>query len=170
MLAGNDMLEPFDDVRMLSCEVVVFVDILRQVVEMAYALVYIQFPVTLTYSHLVCFVEFPVEEVMFFLLSRLSEQGRCKRNTVEGIIFQLVVSVSLLEIPDADEVAESGYDVIKCQLVVTGLTRFDVTGPTYYEGDTDAALVAGAFDSAEFAITAEESRVCATLFVRTVVR
>ena len=97
MFLTNYFLHLLDNIRMLSRNVTVFMDICCQVIQMRHSLFHNQLPVTHADTDLVCFVELPVQVVMLLLLVVLSQQSRSKRNTIKTVSLQLFVQILFRE-------------------------------------------------------------------------
>ena len=154
---------------MLGSHIVVFVDVVGQVIEMRHALLDHHLPVAHTETNLVGFVELPVEEVVRFLCRLISQQGRSEGDAVEAVVFQFLVQVFLRETLVANQFAEGRHNVVEGQLMVVHGTGFHLARPADDERDADAAFIALALQTAQLAVASEERRVGSPFFVRTVV-
>ena len=68
VLLMDDLYQFAHDVGVLGSHVVILVHIGGKVEQLAVAALYIKFPVALAHSHLVGFVELPIQEVVLLLL------------------------------------------------------------------------------------------------------
>ena len=136
---------------------------------MRFAFLYDQLPVTYTHSHLVCFMEFPIQIIMFLLHFIISHQGRSKRDTIEAVTVKLLVQILFGEFLIANQFTESRHNIIESQLMVINCSGFYFTRPTYYERNPDSTFIALAFQTAQLSATTEKLGVCSTLFMRTVI-
>lgn len=64
----DDLYQFFHNVGVLASHIVILVHIGGKVEQLAGAAFHIEFPVTLAHSHLVGFVELPIQEVVLLLL------------------------------------------------------------------------------------------------------
>ena len=105
--------------------------------------------------------------IVLLLLVVLTHEGVVERESVINVL--VVALIGFGEILDASHIAKSGQHIVEGQLVVVHFAGCHFARPAHDEGDADAAFVGGAFQSLEQAIAVEESGVCSTLFVRTIV-
>ncbi len=169
MLFGDDLLEFLDDFRMFGSDIVVFVEVSGEIVEVAFTFLHIELPVTTAYTELVGLMEFPVEEVVLLLLAGFAFECGSEGDTVKAIVCYVGVCVGFLEITYTEQFAECRNDVVESEHVVTGLLGSDVSWPTYDEGHADTAFMARTLDATEFSVTAEKFGVCTAFLMRTVV-
>ena len=74
----NDSYHLLYNIGVLGSYVMIFVNVRCQVVEMRFPLLVSEFPVAHTHTNLVCFMEFPIQEVMLLLLVVLPQHCRCE--------------------------------------------------------------------------------------------
>ena len=81
----NDAYEFVKLVGMVSLEVVVLMDVCREVVEERLALAHNQFPVTLPYANDLCaaVAHLPIKEFVLALLARLAKHGRAEGDAIK---------------------------------------------------------------------------------------
>lgn len=92
---ADDLLHRTYHVRMFGRHVVVLMQVGGQVVEMGYAPLDHQFPVTHADADLVRLVELPVEEVVLLLPLVVTQQGRSEGDAVEAVALDLRIEVLL---------------------------------------------------------------------------
>lgn len=168
VLAGYDGLEVGHDVGMLGRDVVVFVEVVGEVVEGAFAVAHHELPVALAHAYHVGLVELPVEGVVLLLYS-LAGEGGIDGDAVEAVVGKARVAVAGLVVLHAGDVGEGGHEVVEGEGLVGGLAWSDACGPAHDEGHADAAFVGGALEASEQAVAVEERRVGAALLVGAVV-
>ena len=142
MFAMNDSYHLLHNIGMLGSYVMIFMNVRCQVVEMRFSFLHNQFPVAHTHTNLVCFMEFPIQEVMLLLLVVLPQHRRSERDTVKAIAFQLLVQILFRELLVAYQLAERRHHVVKGQLVVIYHTGRYMSRPAYDEGNANTAFVA----------------------------
>ena len=130
---------------------------------------YHHFPVAHTYTNLICFMELPIQEIMFLLLFIFSQQGRNKRNAIETIAFQLLVQVLFREFLIANQFTECRHDIVESQLMVIHCSGFHMSRPAYNERYPDTTFQTLALQATQFAVTAEEFWIRSPFFVRAVI-
>ena len=167
MFAIDDIHHFLHDVGVRSRHVVVFVEVVGQVVESALAALDHQFPIAHADTEHIGFVEFPVEGIVVLLCLVVAGEGGINGDAVVDVA--LVVLVSLGEVANAGHVAEGGQEIIEGKLQVGDFAGFDLTGPAHDEGNTDTAFVSGTFESLEKSVAVEEGGIGSTLLVRSVV-
>ena len=167
MLFVDDVYHLFHHIGVLRCHIVVFVEVLAQIVETTIALLHHEFPIAHTHTHHIGFVKFPIEMIVLLLLVVLAHEDVVERESVINVL--VVALIGFGEILDAGHVAEGGQHIVEGQLVVVHFAGCHFAWPAHDEGDADAAFVGGAFQSFKQAVAVEESGVCSTLFVRTIV-
>ena len=167
VFAIDDIHHFLHDVGVCSRHVVVFVEVVGQVVESAFAALDHQFPIAHADTEHIGFVEFPVEGIVVLLCLVVAGEGRINGDAVVDVA--LVVLVGLGEVANAGHVAEGGQEIVESKLQVGDFAGLDLTGPAHDEGDADAAFVSGTFESLEKSVAVEEGRIGSTLLVRSVV-
>ena len=167
VLLVDDVYHLFHHIGVLRCHIVVFVEVLAQVVETAVATLHHQFPVAHTHAHHVGFVKFPIKMIVLLLLVVLAHEGVVERESVVEVL--VVTLIGFGEILDACHIAEGGQHIVERQLVVVHFACCHLAGPAHDEGDADAPLVGGAFQALEQPIAIEEGGIGTALFVRTIV-
>ena len=95
-----------DNLRKHSSQVVIFVNVVGEIVEAWLSLHHHQFPVATAHANLVCLVEFPVQMVMLLLLVIVAEKGGGDADAVKAVAGQLLVGVASAEILHTSKVAE----------------------------------------------------------------
>ena len=167
VFAIDDIHHFLHDVGVCSRHVVVFVEVVGQVVESALAAIDHQFPIAHADTEHIGFVEFPVEGIVVLLCLVIAGEGGINGDAVVDVA--LVVLVGLGEVANTSHVAEGGQEIIEGKLQVGDFAGLDLTGPAHDEGDADAAFVGGTFESLEKSVAVEEGGIGSTLLVRSVV-
>ena len=76
MLLEYDLFHGLDPLGILCGQVVVFVNVVGQVVEVTLALLNEEFPVALTHGYLVGLAKLPVEEIVLLLLLMAGDEEK----------------------------------------------------------------------------------------------
>ena len=167
VFAIDDIHHFLHDVGVCSRHVVVFVEVVGQVVKSALAALDHQFPIAHADTEHISFVEFPVEGIVVLLCLVVAGEGGINGEAVVDVA--LVVLVGLGEVANAGHVAEGGQEIVESKLQVRDFAGLDLTGPAHDEGNTDTAFVSGTFESLEKSVAVEEGGIGSTLLVRSVV-
>lgn len=140
MLLADTVNHYIHYLRILRSQIVVLVDIGAEVVQFRFATLHHEFPIAHAEAYLICFVKFPVKEIML-LLTGFSEQSRGKRDTVEVINLLVRINIGCGEVFNTCEVAECRHHIVECKLMVIDRTGLNLSGPAYDEWYTYATLV-----------------------------
>ena len=167
VLAIDDVDHLFDHIGVSGCDVVVFVEVFREIVKTAVAALNDQLPIAHAHTEHIGLVEFPVEGIVALLGFGVASEGGIDGDAVVEVT--LVVLIGLGEVANAGHVAEGGQHVVEGKLVIGNFARLDFTGPAHDEGDTNAAFVGGAFQTFEESIAVEERGIGTAFFVRAIV-
>ena len=168
MLAFDDIDETIDNVGMPGGYVVVFMDIVGEVVEMRLPGFDYEFPVAFPYTDLIRFIEFPVKERMDGL-SGLIHKRRIEGDAVKAVVGHVGVGISAGKVGNAGETCHCRHYVVESDLQVRCAAGSYCAGPVGNERHAYASLMDLAFESAQLAVATEKCGVGTAFFMRSVV-
>ena len=116
VLAIDDVDHLFDHIGVSGCDVVVFVEVFREIVKTAVAALNDQLPVAHAHAEHIGLVEFPVEGIVTLLSFGVAGEGGIDGDAVVEVA--LVVLIGLGEVANAGHVAEGGQHVVEGKLVI----------------------------------------------------
>ena len=116
VLAIDDVDHLFDHIGVSGCDVVVFVQVFREIVKTAVTALNDQLPIAHAHTEHIGFVEFPVEGIVTLLGFGVAGEGGIDGDAVVEVA--LVVLIGLGEVANAGHVAEGGQHVVEGKLVI----------------------------------------------------
>ena len=116
VLAIDDVDHLFDYIGVSGCDVVVFVEVFREIVKTAVAALNDQLPIAHAHAEHIGLVEFPVEGIVTLLGFGVAGEGGIDGDAVVEVA--LVLLVGLGEVANAGHIAEGGQHVVEGKLVI----------------------------------------------------